>query len=242
MSLSDFVTELRGFTNLFLEWFDACRRPVAHCDELLALASDREKIVKSMQLWIPAFVVGLILQFPVLKNAGIEFEEMGYHLPNFLTAIVLLMLIGAVLHYGLRIHGIASRLGDIVAAYTTLIGVYSPLFLLPTYPLMALDMGALKEAKAHSLSFLPAMVSMMKAGNAAVTQGYMGLVEVPLAIIVWVASLLLLTFMARKVSVLYSVPKSKALSSFAFGIFVLFPPLYFLSGLFSSFVLYTSVK
>ena len=240
MTFDDLSKGLQAVLDGFAEWFDICRHPLLHCDKLLSLETDKEKIDKSLHLWLVVFLITLVLQLPLWKIAGIGWENVGFHLPNFLVATAGLMLIGVVLHLGLRIYGVPSNFADTLVIYTTVGGVYSPLFLLVAYPAVVPIMTSMKNAKGQGLAFIPAMAfifsNQMKISQPTGLQGVLySVLTIPLV----VGSFLVLTLMAHKVAAKYSVPKSKTLASFGFSMSVLMTPLWLGLVSLSYFIMYT---
>lgn len=162
MTFEDLTKSFEALLDSLLEWLDTCRHPLTHCDEVLSLGSDKEKINKSLRLWLIIFLITVILQFPLLKTAGIEWSDAGFHLPYFLALTMAFILNGVTLHWGMRIYGIQSNIADTLGAYTTLVGVYGPFFTLALYPESVLLFATLKGAKGQGLPFIPAVSLVLK--------------------------------------------------------------------------------
>lgn len=224
MSFDDLTKSLEAVLNLFLEWVTAVRNPVRSCNEVLALATDKEKISKTLRLWFVSFLITLVLQFPVLKAIGIEWENLGFHLPNFLILTLLLMLTGAALHWGMKAYGIASNFADTTAAYTTLIGCYSPILAVLAYPATVRVLTALRTAKMQHLSLLQAGVSLLGPGSALQSPDWINVLSILLAQLAQAATFVGLAFLAEKLRQIYLVERARVISAFGFGFTVFLVP------------------
>jgi hypothetical protein len=224
MSFDDLSKTFESVLNQFMEWFDLCRHPLTSVDALISLHNERDKISKSLRLWCVSFLLTLILNLPLLKIVGIEWETVGFHLPNFLLLTFLLMLSGLILHLGMRIYGIPSNVGDTVGAYTIVVCCYSPLLALLNYPAMDGLLASLRTAKGQHLSFIAATVFTMAEGRAR-NASYLGVVSTAMQYLGGIVSCLLLTLIARKLSEAYCVPRSRMLAAFGFSVGALFVPM-----------------
>jgi hypothetical protein len=243
VTFEDLTKSFDALLNNLLEWFDVCRHPLTHCDAMLALRSDREKISKSLRLWLVIFLMTLTLQLPLLKIAGIEWSDAGFHLPYFLALTIAFVLNGVSLHLGMRIYGIQSNIADTLGAYTTLVGVYGPLVTLVSYPKFVPLFASLKSAKSQGLPFISAMSFMLKNHLAASrTVDLEGVLLSVLALPAGAGVLAALTVMARKLSIRYSAPKARTLASFGFSFSVLTLPALLGLGLFAYFTAYAFIK
>lgn len=132
---------------------------------------NKERITKSVQLWIVIFVPTVILGLSLLKIVGVKWETVGYLLPDFMILTALLLITGAVLHDGLKIYGVRVSMAGVVATYAALVGAYSPVLLLMGYPSLVLVMDGLRGAKIQGFSFSPALVFAFKNQITAMNQG-----------------------------------------------------------------------
>jgi hypothetical protein len=243
MTFEDISKSLNSLLATVLEWLDTCLHPLRHCDELLSLSDEQQKISRSLRLWLVIFLITLILELPLLKTAGIEWSDAGFHLPYFLALTMVFAVDGAMMHLGMRVYGINSNIGDTLCAYTALIGVYGPLFTLASYPESVRLFTSLRSAKIQGLQFMPAIDLMLKSQAAASRVAGLQTLLVPfLALPAQVGILAAQTALAYKLSSRYAAPKSRILSSFAFSFSVLTVPLILSLGVFVSFIVYVFIK
>ena len=243
MTFEDLAKGFEALLDSLLEWLDTCRHPLTHCDELLSLGTEKEKIGKSLRLWLVIFLITLILQLPLLKTTGIEWSDAGFHLPYFLALTIIFLLNGVTLHLGMRIYGIRSDIADTLGAYTTLVGVYGPFFTLALYPESVALFATLKGAKNQGLPFISAISLILKNHLlAARTAGFRGVLLSVLALPAQAGVFAALTVMGRKLSSTYSAPRSRILASFGFSFPVLTLPLLLGLGLFVYFIAYAFIK
>jgi len=154
---------------------------------------------------------------------GIEWENLGFHLPSFLLLTILLMFSGVLLHLGMKIYGIQSNFGDTVGSYTILTSCYSPVFALLNYPAMSGFLTSLRAAKSQHFSFSDAVVFMIEAERVR-QASFLGTISSTMSFLGGVATIFLLALIAHRLSEVYSVPRSKALAAFGFALGVLLPP------------------
>jgi len=220
VSFDDISKACESVLNLFLEWFDVCRNPLKYFLELTSVENEKEKIKKSLRLWFVSFLITLVLQVPVLKAVGIEWGNLGFHLPNFLLLMSAFMLTGVALHLGMRIYGINSNLADTLAGYSALVGCYSPIFAVVNYPGFLRILTSLHNAKVQHLSFFQAMALTLQ------DKGLNNPGLTVLSFAVMIGSYLLLAFMAHKMSEIYAVSRQKMLAAFGFAMAVLWLPVF----------------
>jgi hypothetical protein len=243
MTFEDLAKTFEALLGSLTEWLDNCRHPLAHCDEVLSLGSDKEKISRSLRLWLVIFLITLILQLPMLKTTGIEWSDAGFHLPYFLTLTIIFLINGVMLHIGMRIYGINSNIADTLGAYTTLVGVYGPFLTLASYPESVTLFASLKAAKGQGLPFISAISSMLRNHLVASQTAYMHSVMLfALSLPAQIGTFAALTVMGHKLSATYSASKSKTLASFGFSLPVLTFPLLLGFGLFVYFIAYAFIK
>ena len=207
----------------FRVWFDCVRKPLITCEDILSYRREKEKLTKVFGLWLAAFQIALILQFPVYKLFGIDWTDLGFHLPNFLVTTSFFLLAGTALHVGLRIFGIRSNFVDTSAMYTTLIGCYSPLFVPLSFPATVGLLSAIKSAKAQNLDFVSLVQTVWEklggTGEMSFLHVYGSLVGQLAAIFTFALTALLAAIVCRK----YAADRYQTFSAIGFSMSVLSP-------------------
>ena len=135
MRFEDWPRSFELVINEFVQWLDCIRKPNETAQRILdSSRSDNEKIARALRMWLLVFSITLILQLPMYAFVGIDVADFGFHLPNFLFELMVMMVIGASMHAGLRILKCPSVFSDTLVMYTVAVGSFAPFSVLLLYP------------------------------------------------------------------------------------------------------------
>jgi hypothetical protein len=243
MNLKELDENLNSILASFLIWLNCVRAPFATCEAILDSAlSDDKKLSHVMRLWLVSAVIGLVIELPVYRLVGIEWNNVGFYIPSCLFLLFILMINVGMLHLGLRIYKIPSHFTDTLVVYTVIVGCFSPILTLLFAPSLIETLSILKSLKPLGLTFediiaqLYARLSDMN-NKSLFMQGYDAIIN-PITVIV---SVMLLVMFQRCISAVYNVERYRAISAIGFSTAILLPIPVIILSTFYYFVIYTSL-
>ncbi len=243
MNLKELDDNLNSIVASFLIWLNCVRAPFATCKAILdSDLSDDKKLSHAMRLWLVSAVIALVIELPVYRLVGIEWNNVGFYIPNCLFLLFILIISVGILHLGLRIFKIPSEFTQTFVVYTVIVGCFSPIFTLLFAPSLIEELSILKSLKPLGLTFEDiiaqwfARLSNMN-NKSLFMQGYDAIIS-PITSIV---SVMLLVIFQRYVSAVYNVERYRAISAIGFSVGILLPIPVIILSTFYYFVIYTSL-
>ena len=68
-------------------WLRCLTRPVAMLNAVVPKVTDESHLSAAAQVWVPSYLISVIVTFPVLNLFGIAWDNIEFHLCNSLFAI-----------------------------------------------------------------------------------------------------------------------------------------------------------
>ena len=98
--MKELTEALKRLLSVTIIWISCISNPIVTLNALLPEVTDKNpsSLVKVVQIWIPALLISLICSFPILKLYGIEWNNVGYHLCNWMIVIGSLIVTSIVIH------------------------------------------------------------------------------------------------------------------------------------------------
>lgn len=135
-------------------WLRCVTQPIAVLNAVLPeVTDDYSHLSAATQVWVPSFLISLILAFPVLNLFGIGWSNVGFHLCNSLTPILYMLAIIFIAHKLLLWHKMKSEYVRTLAMYTTAVAPYLPVFALLNLPSTYIVFNVMKEIKTKRYQF-----------------------------------------------------------------------------------------
>jgi hypothetical protein len=154
---------LQGILQTFLEWLDTIFHPYLTCGLITAQLSSRDKLDKSLRIWIASYFLAFIVQLPLYRVVGIDWKYLTFLLPHTLSILFMLIICGSLFHIALKLRGIHSDLTDTMAIYTVVAGAFAPLMSIITYPSSAIFLVTMRRVKHAKLSLNETVSSIFTA-------------------------------------------------------------------------------
>lgn len=129
-------------------WLRCVTQPIAVLNTVLPeVTDDYSNLPAAIQVWVPSFLISLILTFPVLNLFGIAWDNLGFHLSNSLMAILLMLSIVFIAHKILVWRKMKSEYVRTLAMHTIAIAPYLPGYALLNLPGTYIMYNVIKEIK-----------------------------------------------------------------------------------------------
>lgn len=237
MTIDDLRSALGAIVNTLVEWLDYLRHPFSACERILANEEpDQVRVKHALTIWLTSFLISVVVLTPLYYAFGITLTRIDFHISVFLFTTLTLLLIGGIVHFGLRRWGIKSSFGDTLVIYSIFFGTYSPLIQLLSYPAATVVLLSLRASKVAHLGLADTVASAYHAlsSPSPVMAGLFGFAQVLLT----VASFWLTGMFAESAAKAYSVHRQSVLSSMSFSIVVLGIVPTAIAGLFIYYVMF----
>lgn len=128
-------------------WLKCVVGPIGVLNDMLPRANDERHISEATKIWIPSILVSLIVSLPVLNSYGIKWDNLGYHLFNWLVTILNLLMASFLIHWFLICFKLKSEFVRTFVIVTTPGMAYSPIMSLAVTPALFRMLDALQAAK-----------------------------------------------------------------------------------------------
>jgi hypothetical protein len=133
-------------------WLRCVTQPIAVLNAVLPEVTDNySHLSAAAQVWVPSFLISLILTFPVLNLFGIEWNNVGFHLCNSLTSILYMLAMVFVTHKVLLWRKMNSEYVRTLAMYTTAVAPYLPAFALLNLPSTYIIFNIIRQLKNNKM-------------------------------------------------------------------------------------------
>jgi len=237
------VGQLLKFLELFWEWFFAALHPTRCCRKLLAIKDSRTRMQSSAKLWVPSFVVALIVDVPLYHLYGIELDTLGFHLASLLWFTAAVALSGFVIQLGLSWYKVRSNLADVMSIFACYFVTYQPIGAILSYPVDLKCYAILSSAKKSGADFSHAL-GLILSGSQSIAAGLDAvLVSASICSLIFIALTCIgASLMALTLAEHYSRPKVVCFKALAFSFSVLIVPVLAFEGLLSTYVAYAFLK
>lgn len=143
-------------------WVRCIARPVATLNAVLPGASDEHHLSGAAKVWVPSLLISLVLSFPMLNLFGIEWNNLGFHLSNWLTTVLALVAVGFIAHRILTALKLKSEFVRTLVMYTTPVVAYSPIITLINLPGTIQLFDAVKAIKEQKLPIDVAAITLAR--------------------------------------------------------------------------------
>lgn len=229
---------------LIYNWLYCIFNPYKSCKNLVIekQISDIEKIQYAFGIWLAAFILTVSLEVPIFSFFQVEWSNPKFYIPYFCIGFIYLILASTVLHIGLLIFRIKSKLTDTFLIYSILFGSFSPFILLGMYPLIIRNYYLLQTFKAHDYNLIYLHKNFIEINNN-IDKIFMISITVPVSYIFSnilscsLGVLLCLTVIER-----YNSPKIKTFLCITFSQTVLLVPPLLLIKIVEYFIILQSLK
>lgn len=150
--MNELGAALQWLLDAFETWLQCVARPVPTLNRILLEATDDEQLSAAGKVWAPSQLITLIISFPILKLYGIEWNDLGYHLCNWLTTIVVLIIFAFTAHKLLLALQLKSQFVQTLVIYTVIVTTYSPITTLLSIPSTLTLFAAVQNFKQHPIA------------------------------------------------------------------------------------------
>jgi hypothetical protein len=220
MTLNDVLKIVEDIGGLAADLLSAMRDPRGTALELLARPRD-QRFKAAFKLWGAAAVVGLGIQLPLLRLAGVDVGgNYWFHLANVVLLGLIFLSQPIFINAGLRLRGVRSDLWDTIVVYTCCLGVFGPLFSLLNFPSAFQFFGSLQGAGGAKGGVWSAIVGLWTASSAdpdVSSAGFVALMSSVLSPISLLTFIALLALCARLIAEHYRIDRYWAVSSVGLG-------------------------
>jgi hypothetical protein len=131
-------------------WLKNIAGPISTLNAVLPSATDERHLSEATKVWVASLLLGLVLSFPIFNLFGIKWDNLGFHLSNWLTTIISLVAVAFIVHRTLLALKLRSDFVRTFVMYTTPVVAYTPVINLINLPFTIYLFGvvaALKEQK-----------------------------------------------------------------------------------------------
>jgi hypothetical protein len=135
---------------------------VATLNDILPEVTDEKHLSAAAKIWVPSLLLSLIISFPVLKSYGIEWNNVGYHLCNWMTTIIGLVASAFLTHQVLLWLKLKSEFVQTLVIYTVLVTTYAPVSGLLAVPSTLSAFAAVQDFKQHSIPIDQAVIQYFR--------------------------------------------------------------------------------
>jgi hypothetical protein len=115
--------------------------------------TDNEKIQFAFGIWVIASFLTIALQIPIFTLFRVEVKDPLFYIPFFAIRLFSFIIACIILHIGLLLFRIPSRLIDTFTMYSIILGSFAPFILLSMYPLNIKIIYFLKAFKSANYDF-----------------------------------------------------------------------------------------
>ena len=222
-----------------ITWATSLRFPLKTARRLMGQAkSDLNAFKQASNLYLTAFLIGAVIQIPICQLYGISWSNAGFYLSTGLVFLLIIISFCAGIYFGLRIFKIPVSFVDLYVLYIALIGVFSPLYTLLSYPTLfkiLKTMSVLKKQNANLIEIATNLFKNLQPESSSIFYAVYSAISGPMLMLF---SFGMFAYLARILSLHLVVPKPKLFSAlaFSFAVFCMIPTLLF--SLFYYFILY----
>ncbi len=231
MILKDLEKNLHFVLNALIDWFTTVINPGKKARSMVAIAStNKKKAVRlALQIWLTAFIISMIVQFPLYQSHGIAWNNLGFYCTSCFIQLTLLATGVFSVYCGLLIFKVRIPLSELFILYATVVGSYSVLFALGMYPNQMDALSVLKSAKQHGKNIIDIWKDYIHihADTGSLSSFYLIYSDVSSHALALVSSFTTI-IMSNEIVRRYSLPKHLVIEGTIFGLFViciLFEPL-----------------
>jgi hypothetical protein len=144
-------------------WGKALRDPRSTAKRILLLPDRRQRIRAVTELWFASTLLSIIILLPVLYGYGIKLENLSFHVCTVTSQYAILVMLAWLLHLGLRIFKIPSRMQDTFVVYTVAVSAVGPLLSFFAIPSLRRVLAVIREIKKADLPILDSAGAIAKA-------------------------------------------------------------------------------
>jgi len=203
-------------------WARCLRWPVRTYRHLSkTCVSDELKAAQALRLWLITFLITLVIEAPVYWLSGIDLENKWFHLPHMLFVFLASISAAWAIHAGLRAHGIASRWGETLLGYSAVVGVFTPLLALITYPNSIPIYAKLRVMKQQHMAIGDAIRFFFATPASTEHSQALVCIRCILVIAASIIPIVLTVALVRELATRYDADRTSMFRAFAFGLSVL---------------------
>jgi hypothetical protein len=125
---------LHSLVTLVWRMAECVFRPLTTITQLLGEFEQSRSLAPFTKIWLPALVLSMIIDYPLLNWFGIKWNNIGFYAPEELVVIASLLLTAVMIHVLLCMCEIPSDFYKTTLLYTIVV-IYSPITTLMTIPL-----------------------------------------------------------------------------------------------------------
>jgi hypothetical protein len=151
-AVKDLGETLQSLLDAIQMWLQCFARPVGTLNDILPGVTDGRDLSAAKKIWVASLLISLIISFPVLHLYGIEWDNFGYHLCNWMTTIFGLVVVALITHQVLLWLNLKSEFFQTLVMYTVLVTTYLPVASLLSVPGTLSTFNAVQGFKQHPIS------------------------------------------------------------------------------------------
>jgi hypothetical protein len=228
MTLKDLQKIVEEVGGLAAELLTAMRDPRGRALDVLA-GPREDRFKTAFRLWGTAALVGLGIQLPLLRMAGVDVSgNYWFHLANVVLLGLIFLSQPIFINAGLWLRGVRSDLWDTIVAYTYCLGIFGPLFSLLNFPSAYQFFSFLQDSGGAEGGVWIAIERLSAAGSVAPDLRSGGLAAAaasvlsPVSLLVFIG---LLALCARLMAEHYRIDRYRAVSAVSLGMVIWILPM-----------------
>lgn len=199
MNPENFLESLDFLLDSLIEWAEAIRSPLDTANRIISTAGNDTNVFKgATKLWLTAFIISTVIQIPIFQLHEISWGDFGFYLSSGLVLLLIVLAYCGSIYGGLRAFGIEILFVDLYLLYIVLIGIFSPLISILSYPTTINFISTLDRLKEEGVNFTSAIIEMYS-----ITQ--LGTSSVVLEVYLSLSALLVTIFLYSMLSYLVNI-------------------------------------
>jgi hypothetical protein len=203
-------------------WLSCVRHPYITAQKISSPEfDDQKKLRGAFGIWGAAFAIALVMQLPMYKLFGIDIKDIHFHLPNIVGVLLIIFGGACFVHWSLRLHKIDSKFSDTVAIYTIIVGAFSPILVMLSYPDNLKKLYAVQHVKHANLPAKEAIATYLR--DMGPGDSYTDYIAGFCQPFIGLASAIFLAMLANALCQHYGAEKFRVVSSIGVGIAVFLP-------------------
>lgn len=143
-------------------WLQSVVRPVTTLNRILLESTDDKQLSAAKKVWVSSLLISLIISFPLLNIYGIEWNNVGYHLCNWMIIILSLVANAFIFHNVLLLLKLKSDFARTLVIYTVIVTTFAPVLNLLVIPITWYNFAAIQNFKQHPIAIHDAIIAYFR--------------------------------------------------------------------------------